>query len=143
MNKNLETKAKELISKNTKYFHYFDDIKNLIIYSCEALSSIGFLTTNFYDKDYNQDINNELFNLFMYLYYYDNEKLIKALANKRNNDIKNIDVYRDTLRVINTLLSDTTQIDTCMYNNIILICNAITKELYRLNYEEFLIDYIK
>ena len=143
MNEILETKAKEIISKSEKYFHQFDDTRKLIIYSCEALSSIGFVTTNFYNRDYNQDINNELFNLFIYLYYYDDEKLNKAFENKRNNNTKNVDVFRDTLRVINTLLSDTTKIDHYMYDGIVMICNAVLKELYRSTYEEFLMDYIK
>lgn len=143
MNEILETKAKEIISKDKKYFHQFDDTRELIIFSCEALSSIGFLTTNFYDKNHNQDINNELFNLFMYLYYHNNEKLNKAFANKRNNNTKNVDVFIGTLQTIKVLLSDTTQIDSYMYDNIILICNTVTKELYKSTYEEFLLDYIK
>ncbi len=145
MNEILKTKAKEIISKGGKFLHQFDDTKELIIYSCEALSSIGFLTTNFYDLEYNQEIKNELFNLFIYLYYYDNEKLSEAFANKRNNDTRNVDVFRDTLRSINVLLSDTTQIDHYIYNNIIMICNAVTKELYKYKstYEDFLVDYIK
>ncbi len=139
MNEILETKAKELTSKGKKYFNQFD----LFMYSCKALSSIGFINTNFYDRDCNQNTNNELFNLFIYLYYHDNEKLNKALANKRNNNTKNVDVYKDTLKVINILLSDITQIDDIMYDNIIIICNTVTKVLYKSTYEEFLVNYIK
>lgn len=53
--------------------------------------------------------------------------------------------FRDTLRSINVLLSDTTQIDHYMYNNIILICNAVAKELYKYKstYEDLLVNYIK
>ena len=143
MNEILETKAKEIISKSEKYFHQFDDTRELVIYSCEALSSIGFVTTNFYNRNYNQDMNNQLLNLFIYLYYYDNEKLKQAFKNKRNNNTENVDVFKDALRVINTLLSDTTKIDHYMYDGIVMICNAVTKVLYRSTYEKLLTDYIK
>lgn len=131
MNQLLKQKTEEFIKKNKKYFTDLKDQDILLIYLCNALSSFGY-----YDES-KELIKEELFSIFTYLYNNNSEKLEEVLS---NCDAKN-NLYSDTLKLINRLIYDYRPIDH-FYKDIIVICNTMARQLYNINYEEFLLNHI-
>lgn len=140
MNKLLKQQAEEIIKQNKKDFSDLKDLDIVIINLCDKLSYFGF-----YDED-NVIIKGDLFDIFMYLYNYNNEKLEEIFKSKKlkgnlTNKNKEEDLYKHTLRVINGLTCCITKLDY-LYEDIITVCNGMTQKLYNISYEEFLIDCI-
>ena len=132
MNKLLKEKADITIKTYDKYFSDLKKHHTLITYLCDSLSSFG------YYNACNEIIENELFNIFMYLYNNNKELSEKTLTNKNNKT----PLYQETLKTINELTKCIITIDH-LYDDIIALCNTMTQKLYNINYEEFLVEYIK
>lgn len=133
MNKALKNHAEDIIYSNTKYFMHLINNDQLAVYLCESLSTFAF----FNQKD-NTDIENELYDIFIYLFYNNQKELEQIISDNKYQP--NEDVNRDTLFIINQLLNDTIIEDT--YKDIINLCNTMAHKLHNLNYEEFLLRYV-
>lgn len=131
MNEELKQKAKTIIEKDKKSFNDLDQLDVLIAYLNDGLSSFG------YYNACNEIIEEELFNIFIYLYNHNNKLLEKTLETQ----YKEINLYEETLKTIHRLTSCITDIDY-LYDDIIKVCNAMAQKLYNKDYTEFLIDYI-
>lgn len=131
MNRLLKQKAEKNIKEYRKYFTDLKDLDDTLICLCDGLSSFSYYNKN------NELIENELFNVFMCLYNYNSEKLEEVLANQN----KEVDLYKDTLKVVNELINCNTKVDY-LYEDIITVCNDMTQKLYNINYEEFLLNYM-
>lgn len=131
MNKKLKQKGEIIKTRYKKYFTDLNQLDILIAYLCDGLSSFG------YYNACNEMIEEELFNIFAYLYNHNNKLLEKTLETQ----YKEINLYEETLKTIHRLTSCITDIDY-LYDDIIKVCNAMAQKLYNKDYEEFLIDYI-
>lgn len=132
MNELLKTETENIINSNQNYFSYIDDDNHLITHLCETLSSFSVL-----DKENSFEINNNLYDIFTYLFYNNKDVLEEKLECKDNNS----EIIKDTLTTICFLLNN--GITNIIYTDIIKICNTITHKLYKLDYEEFLTRYIE
>lgn len=134
MNELLKEKAETIIKNNKKYFIDLKDLDTITSYLCDSLSSFGYYNTC------NEIIENELFDIFMYLYNKDKELLEMIITNQNTKT----NLYKETLKIINELISCETNTEGLyLYNDIIEICNTMTQKLYNISYEEFLVNYIK
>lgn len=134
MNELLKEKAETIIKNNKKYFIDLKDLDTITSYLCDSLSLFGYYNTC------NEIIENELFDIFMYLYNKDKELLEMIITNQNTKT----NLYKETLKIINELISCETNTEGLyLYNDIIEICNTMTQKLYNISYEEFLVNYIK
>ena len=131
MNELLKEKAEKFLKRDKKYFSDLKDLDFVIIDLCDSLSSFGFYNEN------NELIEEELFNIFMYLFNYNNEKLEEVLISQN----KEVNLYKDTLKVVNEITNCITRVDY-LYEDIVAVCNGMTQKLYNMSYEEFLLGYI-